>query len=291
MKFEYSYVVDLVYHMLAHMQVENASNLYSEEYISKIREVKGGNYPDIRREMESLEAYYNAHFESLCMINFIPFNCPDMEILKSALDAYPGFSPEDREFFIEPFWKLLKQEEIFYKEYRGRLWEESKTGRDKLEAFLKKEWEKYQSLVRYFHKEQAMVTLSYSMTCNGRGFVNDEKSFKAAVPYAWEEEEFKNTFLQALHEFTHQFTDCLLQQHINMNDGSHNLSEFLVILFDYYLIKNLHPTDIEDYLLYISKVSGNTGMTITEEQFLQFFDVGEEWKVKLQELAEAVAGA
>ena len=41
MEFVYFYIFDLVYHMLAHMPVNNASNLYSEEYIAKMREAKG----------------------------------------------------------------------------------------------------------------------------------------------------------------------------------------------------------------------------------------------------------
>ena len=36
-EFQYAYVWDLVYHMLAHMKVDNPSDLYVEEYIERIR--------------------------------------------------------------------------------------------------------------------------------------------------------------------------------------------------------------------------------------------------------------
>ena len=62
MEFTYSYVFDLVYHMLVHMQVNNPSNLYSEEYIAMIREAKGGQFEDITGAMSQLAEYYNTHF-------------------------------------------------------------------------------------------------------------------------------------------------------------------------------------------------------------------------------------
>ena len=34
--FKYSMVYDLMFHILAHMNVENASNLYSKKYISAV---------------------------------------------------------------------------------------------------------------------------------------------------------------------------------------------------------------------------------------------------------------
>ena len=35
-EFMYSPAYDLMYHILAHMEINNASNLYSEEYINQI---------------------------------------------------------------------------------------------------------------------------------------------------------------------------------------------------------------------------------------------------------------
>ena len=72
-EFQYNYVFDLVYHMLAHMKVDNPSDLYAEEYIERIR-------------LEKKE-------------------------------QYPGFMPEDRKFFVNPFVELLEKEDAFYGDY------------------------------------------------------------------------------------------------------------------------------------------------------------------------------
>ena len=46
-EFKYSVVYDLMYHILAHMKVENASNLYSEAYIDNVNKTKNGRYNSI----------------------------------------------------------------------------------------------------------------------------------------------------------------------------------------------------------------------------------------------------
>jgi len=287
-EFKYSYVFDLVYHVLAHMQVNNPSNLYSEEYIAMIREVKAGQGEDICRALEALGKYYNDHFEQLCMINFVPFQCSELNDLKDMLKAYPGFTSQDREYFIDPFLELLERENSFYMKYWNQLFEESESGRNKLEVYLKKELEKYQQLGKYYQKELALIGISFSMTCNGRGLGN-AAAFMSTVPYAEKEEDYQNVFLQILHEFTHQFTDGLIQQNISMDDGSHYLSEVLVILFDYYLIKKLYPNELKDYLFFMTKGMGMDETIMTEELFLTQYEVSEDWKNKLQLLVEKIA--
>ena len=39
-EFKYSVIQDLMYHILAHMKVENSSNLYSEAYIDNVNKIK-----------------------------------------------------------------------------------------------------------------------------------------------------------------------------------------------------------------------------------------------------------
>ena len=46
-----------------------------------------------------------------------------------------------------------------------------------------------------------------------------------------------------LHEYTHKITDKLLNAEINMHDGSHDLTENMIILFAYYFIKALYGND------------------------------------------------
>ena len=76
-EFMYSPAYDLMYHILAHMEINNASNLYSEEYINQINQAKAGQFADLTAELAPLTAYYNENFDRLAMINFLPFYCSD----------------------------------------------------------------------------------------------------------------------------------------------------------------------------------------------------------------------
>ena len=288
MEFTYSYVWDLVYHMLAHLPVNNPSNLYSEEYIAKIREAKGGQFEDITESMGQLAEYYNAHFDRLMMVNFLPFGCQNMDALKYMVEQYPYFTAEDKKGFLTPFLELLQKENLFYKVYWKDMYDRSEKARVQLEAYLTKEWGKYKVLGSYFHKDRAIVGISYSMTCNGRGIYVGDDVFAAVVPFAEEEKEYKRMFLQLLHEYTHGFTDVMLQQNISMEDGTHGFSENVVIVFDYYLIKALCPEDLEAYLLFLSPEAENGGPIMTEEILLSVFELPAQWHERLQQLVKDI---
>ena len=287
MEFTYSYVFDLVYHVLAHMQVNNPSNLYSEEYIAMIREAKGGQFEDITESMGQLAEYYNTHFERLSMVNFLPFGCQNMDALTYMVEQQPYFTAEDKVYFLTPFLELLQRESLFYQAYWKGMYDRSEQAREHLAAYLTKEWEKYKVLGSYFHKNRAIAGISYSMTCFGRGLYAGD-IFVAVVPFKEEEREYKRTFLQMLHEYTHTFTDPMLQQNINMEDGSHTLSEYVVMIFDYYLIKALCPEDLEDYLCYMSRCITGEEEPISEELLFSELELPAQWHEKLQQLVKDI---
>lgn len=286
-EFTYSYVLDLVYHMLAHMQVNNASDLYSEEYIAKMKKAKGGQFEDITESMGQLAEYYNAHFERLAMVNFLPYGCPELDALKYMIEQYPNFTAEDRESFLDPFMEILQKESLFYESYWKALYDQREEARANLEAYLTKEWGKYKVLGSYFHKDRAIAGISYSMTCNGRGLGHND-AFLAIVPFVEEEKAYKRTFLQLLHEYTHGFTDAMLQQNISMEDGTHGFSENVVMVFDYYLIKALCPEDLEEYLRFLSPEADNGGSIMTEEILLSVFELPAQWHERLQQLVKDI---
>ena len=279
-EFQYAYVLDLVYHMLAHIKVDNPSDLYAEEYIERIRLEKKEQFPDIVEAMANLSEYYNENFNRLGIINFLPFGCYDINALKYVLEQYPGFMPEDRE--------LLEKEDAFYGDYWRTLFQHAKEKEFQIEDYLEKSLEKYGVLGDYFHKSTAVVGLSFSMTCAGRGLMGNPDAFVTIIPYSQEEEDYSNLFLQVLHENTHQFTDALLQQNICMDDGSHLFSEYIVILFDYYLIKAICPEDLESYLCYLSSALEMEEEKMTEELLLNSFVVPQEWDAKLQQLVQEI---
>lgn len=233
-EFKYSVVYDLMYHILAHMKVENASNLYSESYIFKISKAKNGRYDNIEKVISDLAVYYNMNFDRLGIVNFLPFYCSSVDELVNAMENFNGFTQADKEQFIFPLCQIIKNEYGFYESYWNSMYSTTAKFREEFESWIKAELNKYQALFTHYNKN-AVVGLSYSITYNGRGLGSD-KTFNAVVPFITDKNKYKDTFYQILHEYTHQFTDEMLRCNINMNDGSHDLSESVVILFDYYLI-------------------------------------------------------
>ncbi len=269
--FVYSEVTDLVFHFLAHMKVHNASDLYSEDYIRSMQLEKNGD-SDIVQETSLLESYYNDNFERLGVINFLPFDCVDLQSFIDLLLHYQRFSDEDREAFLYPFVRSLEQENKFYSDYWKRTFDNSQEKRLLAENYFKDAIQKYSCLFDFFKKNSAVVSFSYSLTCNGRG-IGKENSFFAIVPFPKSSTEYQYHFFQLLHEYTHQFTDSLVGSAIHMSDGTHDLSENVVIVFDYYLMRALDNGDAEAYFAWLAKCSGNEGITISEPEFLAIFKI------------------
>lgn len=283
-EFKYSVVQDLMYHILAHMKVENASNLYSEAYIDNVNQIKNGRYDSITDAVSHLSNYYNENFERLGVINFLPLVCSSVQDLIGATENYYGFTETDMKEFIFPLNQLLKREFEFYEDYWNKLYDTTSVCRKAFESWIKNEMSKYEKLFSYY-KKTAMVGMSYSLTNNGRGY-GSPSSFSAVVPVAFDETKFKNSFYQILHEYTHQFTDKLLGDSIRMDDGTHDISEKAVILFDFYLIKKLNKEDAESYLKWIGTLANID--SCDENVFLSVFKINDDINEKLLELAEII---
>lgn len=274
--FIYSKCVDLVYHVLAYMQVCNASNLYSEKYIrefEKYRKTSGFSF-DLRRTTTNFQQYYNQNFEHLGIVNFLPLVQPDesFEELKKRLLNYPGFTHEDKDFFVDPFVTALEKESLIYFPYWESEYRNTHDRRKKCEARLESLLRSCDRVFSHFQKSRVVAFLSFSITCNGRG-LQAKDNFFAAVPLPQNEREVEQAFFQLFHEYTHQFTDILLNQAIRMDDGTHDLSENLVILTDYFIIKKIHEEMVKEYLSWISAISGGTGTPFDEAAFFNLFRI------------------
>lgn len=281
-EFKYSVVQDLMYHILAHMKVENDSNLYSEAYIDSINKIKNGKYDSIKETMLHLSNYYNDNFERLAIINFMPLICSSVQELICAIENYYDFTNKDKKEFIFPLIQLIKSENKFYEEYWNKLYDTTLMLRKDFELWAKNEMSKYEVLFTYFDKF-AEVRMSYSLTNNGRGCKNDS-SFNAVVPFPFKESNYKNVFYQILHEYTHQFTDEFVSENIRVDDGTHDIAEKVVILFDYYLIKKLNKEDTDSYLKWIGKLANVDNCD--ETLFLSIFKIDDNIKKNLLELLE-----
>lgn len=285
-EYKYSAAQDFVYHILAHMKVENASNLYSDAYIDHINEVKNGRYNSLTEALSNLSDYYNENFERLGMINFLPFICSSVQDVIGAAEGYDGFTETDRKEFIAPLNQLLKSEFEFYEGYWSKRYDDTYDCRKALESWMTNEMNKYEAFFAYF-KKSAVVGLSYSLTRNGRG-LEDASSFNAIVPFPFDESNYKNAFYQVLHEYTHQFTDKLVGENIRMDDGTHAISENAVILFDYYLIEKMNREDANSYLKWVGTLANIENCD--ESLFRAAFKLDDDINEKLLELVEKIIG-
>lgn len=69
MEIDRSVYTDLIFHIFAHMKVNNASDTYDEAYVTKMEK-------ELSRKtviLESVTAYYCANFERLAFVNFLPY--------------------------------------------------------------------------------------------------------------------------------------------------------------------------------------------------------------------------
>ncbi len=268
-KFKYAKHIDLIFHVLAHMQVNNASDLYSQKYIDNFKLLRNNKELFIPYD---LAEYYNKHFNNVGMINFLPFYSKDFDELKHLILNYNGFTNDDINLFVKPFLSICENESDFYFDF----WENKiniyKDYCVKAENIIRKKLELYSCVFDYYNKS-ALTILSLSITRNGRGFGGIDNYFSALIPFPKSLKLINNSFFVLLHEYTHQITNELLKPNINMEDGSHDISESLVILFDFYLIKSLDKANVDKYLEWVSEISGNTDNTITENTLLSIFNV------------------
>lgn len=242
------YLADLVLHALAHMHVNNASNLYSEKYISIINEEKGTrNFPiDLEKNMEHLSIIYDLGFERLALVNFMPFFVQDLSTLNHALLSRSCFSEKDKTAFLIPFLDLLKNEDAFYLEY----WTSKMNARLDTLAHFEEMIHNLLEKVPGFSSKITFpicISLQLSMTQAGRATMLGDTHL-TAVPYPYTEKDFLYSAFQVIHELTHYFTDPLLDSQLSMKDGTHMQSEYLVMVSDYLVLLKYLPDLVGSYL-------------------------------------------
>lgn len=282
--FKYCKHIDLIFHVLNHMRVMNPSDLYSQKYIRKIQEQKREGDINLLYEVQSLEDYYNNNYERLSIINFLPFYTNTLEELIEMLKKH-NFQDSDFRYFIVPMIELLERESVFYFDYWEEQYRELQNKRRDVEAQIEKMLENYKSIFEYY-KKTPIIYLSLSISSNGRGFFKNENELYAAVPFPENPKDLSSTFIIILHEFTHQITDWLLQTEIRMNDDSHDLTEKMVILFDYYIIKEIEPNLLDAYFQWFLTYITTTDDTLSEVEFLELLSIPDSIRQQLLNLRD-----
>lgn len=287
LEIKYSMHIDLIFHVLAYLKIENASNCYCQEYIDKMSIEKNSFEYNIVAAIDNLKEYYNKNFGRLMLINFLPFYSSNYDELKQIFLENNNFTAEDKQCFLLPFIEALDRESKFYFPYWHKKYNSCIKTRVDIERRLENEFDKYECLFAHFNKHPQLY-LSFSITQNGRGIYSN-LCFSAIVPYPNSLEDFNNTFFTALNEYTHGFTDNLLNNNISMSDDTHNISEFVVILADYYIVKTIESSTVSRYFKWLSEKSGNASKAITVNEFFNTFKIENNLEEELKKTLNSIS--
>lgn len=292
----YTWHRDIVFHVLTHMKVENASNIFNETYVEEVKQEKKrlGFTDNLLDQLENLIDYYMKHFERLAIINFIPFMTNSFEELTETLVNWVSFTEEDKRNFVNNFVAVLEEERAFYQMYWCQKDNLLKNRKIVVEKNLNDRLSLFKCLFEYYKQRQnkkVQLLLSYSMGQNGRGIGNNNTQL-AAIPFPIKAEDEENTFFITLHELTHSCTDDLVGEYISMKDESHALTENVVMIADYELIKEINPRLVESYFKWICNKSGNPTVQLDEQMFHNIFvippKIKDEIKIRIEEILKCV---
>lgn len=246
-----SVYTDLIFHIFAHMKIDNASDIYDEAYIVSAEKELGRK----TAIPEGAIAYYCSNFERLAFINFLPyFMVKNVNELCYMISHTGMITDEDLTGFIDPFCKVIRDISEDYIQYWNRKEVEDAASFEELQNYISKE----SSVMKRFFDRLNQITnmnlriiISDGLRKNGRATGMGD-TFVVTLPNPGESYSVKEVFLQLVHECTHVFTDRLLDS-INMEDGSHDIAEYQVMLFDLWLFQRDSSELCNEYIKWLSQ--------------------------------------
>lgn len=221
MNIDLNFHADLIYHLLAHMNLkDNASNLYSKDYIKYIKKRKQAVCinNNLEEELLGFNSLYLKGFQRLALINFMPFCTNSLKDTEEALVNQPFYTKEDKEDFLLPFISIGQREsEMFYRDF----WEDELKKHSKIledfNTYIEKEISKFTSIFKYY-KVSPKVYISQSLTRNGRGFYMKD-NFTAVVPMPKDYVGFSKGFITAFTLIDSEASQRVLQKLGFINEG------------------------------------------------------------------------
>ncbi|MBE5864396.1 MAG: hypothetical protein IJL09_00260 [Lachnospiraceae bacterium] len=252
MEIDRSIYTDLIFHIFAHMKVNNASDTYDEAYVANMEK-------ELSRKTvipESVTAYYCANFERLAFVNFLPyFMARSVDEVCYMIGQVGMATEEDAEKFIQPFCDVIRELSADYAKYWEKKAKDNQESYEGLKAYLSE-----QTLVtmkRFFESLRGMTNtklkllISESLRCNGRATIMGDTCI-VTLPMPSERYSKQQIFMQLVHECTHMMTDPLIKS-IRMDDGSHDIAECQVMLFDLWLFERDSEELRDAYVKWISQ--------------------------------------
>ena len=246
-----SVYTDLIFHIFAHMKIDNASDIYDEAYVVNME--KELNHKTVIPE--SVTAYYCANFERLAFVNFLPyFVAKNVDEVCYMIRQVGMTTEEDVDKFIIPFCDVLKAISTDYIAYWERKADEQHAVYEGLKAYIS---EKSLQMRHFFESlrettnTELKVIVSESLRCNGRATIMGNTCV-VTLPMPSEQYSMQQIFMQLIHECTHMITDPLLAS-IRMDDGSHDIAECQVMLFDLWLFERYGNEFRDEYVKWLSQ--------------------------------------
>lgn len=266
---------DIIYHVLKYIQLEDSpANLYDEEYINEFEAFRkeNNNTYNLVDAAVQLSGAYAKYFDEVTFIAFCAFDYTTLEDTINGILNDEIVSESAKSEFIIPFIDCVKEEQTIYEEYWNNKIQDSQSNIDKLVELANGYFTKLQKVFDYTGKNPQFC-LCISLDGEGRGITNTDM-LTAAIEIPETDEEMTAAFFQGFHEMTHQFTDQRFFTSISMDDGTHLMSEKVVMMTDYYIFKELEPDLLEAYIKWTGEEAGKSDAT--EEEFLEFYDLPEE---------------
>lgn len=233
--FSYNRFADLFYYLLAHMPINCAADVSDQAYTA---EMAGelGIFPGIPPK---LTEYYEEHFDRLMIADFIPLTVRNTQQFRETLVSCGMLTDKDMEAFADPMIGICERvSERFYEWWTQH--------HEAVAPQAEKVYVRFRALADRFGGFLAAlpmkpeVLFSYSLRKNGRAFTGRD-SLTVFLTFPEKDGELMGCFLQFLHECTHSVTDPMMNQSIQMADGSHEISEYQVLCFDEYLVEKVCP--------------------------------------------------
>lgn len=272
--------IDLLYHGLAHLPLDNDASLYSEAYLAR-----SGGDEHLRARLAPLADWYAAHFDRLASVGFLPFLAPDWAATGALLLNHPGYTEEDRARFLRPLLAALDEAAPRYLRWRQNELDRCAAGMALLRARLA-DCPVLAAMVRHTGKP-AVAYLSCSLPRNGRGVLMRD-ALCAMAPAPATPGEAADAHRQLLHEYTHAWTDGLLDGPIAMDDGTHDLSEGLVLLADDWLYRLCQPAELAAYRAWAGRMLEADG-PVTGADIAGLTGLGEDWQLRIETLVRGMA--
>ncbi len=240
--FQYNRFCDLVYHVLAHMPIDCDADVYDADYVRSMGAALGGEL----RVPGGLTEHYRDNFDRVAIVDFVPLLTCGVRECQDVLLANRSLTDEDKELFIRPFMELCDKESERYYPWWDAHHAEMKVREDAVCGAFTAFTDSFDRFFSLFDAPQTVV-FSYSITRFGRACRNGGRRI-VYLRFPETKSDVVKFCLQFLHECTHAVTDRLIESPLLMSDGSHDLSEYQVLLYDEYLIEKTSPGLLPDYV-------------------------------------------